>query len=148
MKCRRKPIDPYSYDKGKFVDIRSAKQLRGWKVVNDWTPTVKGNTRKGFVHVPMLVTETAGSSLSFDFEGRAVGIFCAAGPQACILEYSVDGAPFKKSLILIPTGAGNYTFPRVYLFETELVHGHHNLRLRVAKGDKTGCQIRNFVVNE
>lgn len=142
-----KPIDPYSYDKGKFVDIRSAKQLRGWKVVDDWTPTVKGNTRKGFVHVPMLVTETAGSSLSFDFEGRAVGIFCAAGPQACILEYSVDGAPFKK-LDTYTDWSRKLYIPWVYLFETELVPGHHNLRLRVAKGDKTGCQIRNFVVNE
>ena len=111
------------------------------------TPTVKGNTRKGFVHVPMLVTETAGSSLSFDFEGRAVGIFCAAGPQACILEYSVDGAPFKK-LDTYTDWSRKLYIPWVYLFETELVPGHHNLRLRVAKGDKTGCQIRNFVVNE
>lgn len=142
-----KPIDAYSYDKGKFVDIRSAKQLRGWKVVDDWTPTVKGNTRKGFVHVPMLVAETAGSSLSFDFEGRAVGIFCAAGPQACVLEYSVDGAPFKK-LDTYTDWSRKLYIPWVYLFETELAPGQHNLRLRVAKGDKTGCQIRNFVVNE
>lgn len=143
----KKPIDAYSYDKGKFVDIRSAKQLRGWKVVDDWIPTIKGNTRKGFVHVPMLVTETAGSSLSFDFEGRAVGIFCAAGPQACVLEYSVDGAPFKK-LDTYTDWSRKLYIPWVYLFETELAPGQHNLRLRVAKGDKTGCQIRNFVVNE
>ena len=89
-----KPIDSYSYDKGVFADIRSAKQLNGWKVVDDWTPTVKGNTRKGFVHVPMLVADRAGASLSFSFEGCAVGIFCAAGPQACVLEYSVDGAGY------------------------------------------------------
>lgn len=142
-----KPIDAYSYDKGKFVDIRSAKQLRGWKMVDDWAPTVKGNTRKGFVHVPMLVAETAGSSLSFDFEGRAVGIFCAAGPQACVLEYSVDGTPFKK-LDTYTDWSRKLYIPWVYLFETELAPGQHNLRLRVAKGDKTGCQIRNFVVNE
>ena len=56
-----KPIDRYSYDKGAFVDIRSAKQLNGWRVVEDWTPKVKGNTRKGFVNVPMLVTDRAGA---------------------------------------------------------------------------------------
>ena len=67
------PIDAYSYDKGVFIDIRSAKQLNGWKVVEDWMPTVKGNTRKGFVHVPMLVADRASASLSFSFEGRAVG---------------------------------------------------------------------------
>ena len=142
-----KPIDSYSYDKGVFADIRSAKQLNGWKVVDDWTPTVKGNTRKGFVHVPMLVADRAGASLSFSFEGCAVGIFCAAGPQACVLEYSVDGAPFKK-LDTFTDWSRNLYIPWVYMLETELVSGRHTLRLRIAKGERTGCQIRNFVVNQ
>ena len=141
-----KPIDRYSYDKGAFVDIRSAKQLNGWRVVDDWTPEVKGNTRKRFVNVPMLVTDRAGASLSFAFEGRAVGIFCAAGPQSCVLEYSVDGAPFK-SLDTFTSWSGNLYIPWVYMLETELAPGCHMLRLRVARGERTGCQIRNFVVN-
>lgn len=141
------PIDAYSYDKGVFIDIRSAKQLNGWKVVEDWMPTVKGNTRKGFVHVPMLVADRAGASLSLSFEGRAVGIFCAAGPQACLLEYSIDGAPFKK-LDTFTDWSRNLYIPWVYMLETELPSACHTLRLRVAKGDKTGCQIRNFVVNQ
>lgn len=141
------PIDAYSYDKGVFIDIRSAKQLNGWKVVEDWMPTVKGNTRKGFVHVPMLVADRASASLSFSFEGRAVGIFCAAGPQACVLEYSIDGAPFKK-LDTFTDWSRNLYIPWVYMLETELPSACHTLRLRVAKGDKTGCQIRNFVVNQ
>lgn len=141
------PIDTYSYDKGKFMDIRSAKQLHGWRVVDDWMPTVKADTREGFVHVPMLVAETANASLTLDFEGKAIGIFCAAGPQACVLEYSVDGAPFKR--LDTYTNWSNYLYlPWVYLFETELVPGHHKLYLRIAKGSKTGCQIRNFVVNK
>ena len=142
-----KSIDAHSYDKGIFVNIRSAEQLRGWKIVDDWVPTVKGNTRKGFVHVPMLVADRAGASLSFSFEGRAVGIFCAAGPQACVLEYSVDGAPFKK-LDTFTDWSQKLYIPWVYMFETELAPGHHTLRLRVAKGNKTGCQICNFVVNQ
>lgn len=142
-----KPIDRYSYDKGAFVDIRSAKQLNGWRVVDDWTPEVKGNTRKGFVNVPMLVADRAGASLSFAFEGRAVGIFCAAGPQACVLEYSIDGAPFKK-LDTFTAWSQKLYIPWVYMFETELSSDRHTLRLRVAKGAKTGCQIRNFVVNQ
>ncbi len=140
------PIDTYSYDKGKFVDIHSAKQLRGWKVVDDWTPVVKANTRKGFVHVPMLVADRAGATLSFSFEGRAVGIFCVAGPEACVLEYSVDGAPYKK-LDTFTDWSLNLYIPWVYMLETELAQGPHTLQLRVAKGDKTECQIRNFVVN-
>ena len=115
--------------------------------MDDWTPTVKGNTRKGFVHVPMLVADRAGASLSFSFEGRAVGIFCAAGPQACVLEYSVDGAPIKK-LDTFTDWSRNLYIPWVYMLETELASGRHTLRLRIAKGERTGCQIRNFVVNQ
>lgn len=143
----QQPIDPYSYDKGMFADIRSAKQLRGWKVVDDWTPTVETSTRKGFVHVPMLVADRAGASLSFSFEGRAVGIFCAAGPQACVLEYSVDGTPFKK-LDTFTSWSRSLYIPWVYMFETELAPGRHTLQLRVAKGSKNECQIRNFLVNQ
>ena len=141
-----KPIDPFSYDKGKFVDIHSAK-LSGWNIVDNWTPVVKANTRKGFVHVPMLVADRSGANLTFSFEGRGVGIFCAAGPQACVLEYSVDGAPFK-TLDTFTNWSKSLYIPWVYMFETELPSGSHTLQLRVVKGERTGCQIRNFVVNQ
>lgn len=140
------PIDTYSYDKGTFADIRSARQLNGWRVVEEWKPA-SGNTRKGFVNVPMLVAERAGATLSFPFEGRAVGIFCVAGPQACVLEYSVDGAPFKQLDTFTDWSRGLY-IPWVYMLETELTPARHTLRLRVAKGGRTECQIRDFVVNK
>lgn len=146
-KMPKTQLDAYSYTKGKFVDIRSANKLEGWEIVEDWTPSVKANTRKGFVNVPMLTTETAGSTLELDFKGRAIGIFCAAGPQACVLEYSIDGAPFK-SVDTFTSWSKRLYLPWVYMFGTELSHGRHTLKLRVKDGPRTGCQIRNFVVNE
>ena len=140
------PIDTFSYDRGAFADIRSARQLSGWRVVEEWKPA-SGGTRKGFVDVPMLVAERAGATLSFPFEGRAVGIFCVAGPQACVLEYSVDGAPFKR-LDTFTDWSHRLYIPWVYMLETELAPARHVLRLRVAKGGRTECQIRNFVVNK
>lgn len=134
------------YDKGKLIDIRSAKQLHGWKLVEDWVPAIKANTREGFVHVPMLEAERANASLTLEFEGKAIGIFCVAGPQACVLEYSIDGAPFKK-INTYTAWSNNLYLPWVYLFETELKSGPHNLHLRVAEGTRTNCQIRYFVVN-
>lgn len=142
----QKPIDVYSYTDGKFIDIHTAKQLNGWKVIEDWTPKAEAGTRKGFVNVPMLEANRAGASLSLSFEGRAIGFFGVAGPQACVLEYSVDNAPFKKLDTYTQWSNGLY-LPWVYMFETELAEGHHTLKLRVAKGSKTECQIRNFVVN-
>ena len=37
---------------------------------------------------------------------------------------------------------------KLRVLETELVSGRHTLCLRIAKGERTGCQIRNFVVNQ
>lgn len=140
------PLDPFSYDNGQFVPITAASQLNGWKVVDDWAPTVQGDTRPGFVHVPMLVAEKAGASLSLSFEGRAIGIFCATGPQAGVLEYSIDGAPYKKLNTYTPWSPWLY-IPWVFMLETELEPTRHTSRLRMAKGERTGCQIRQFVIN-
>jgi len=143
-----KSIDPYSYDKGIFQNICSTQLLNDWSIVSDWTPTdVNIGTRKGFVHVPMLITDKQGASLLIKFYGRAVGIFCVAGPQACVLEYSVDGLPFK-TLNTFTEWSDNLYLPWVYMFETELTSAHHTLHLCIAKGDKTECQIRNFVINQ
>lgn len=140
-------LDPFSYTKGRFMDIRKVKVQTGWKIVEDWTPAVKVGTRNGFVHVPMLTADRCGASLNLPFEGSAIGIFCVAGPQACVLEYSVDGTPFKKIDTFTEWSSGLY-LPWVYMFETELLPGKHTLYLRIAKGSKVECQIRNFVVNE
>lgn len=142
------PLDPFCYDRGAFLDIHQAKELNGWKLVNDWSPTSpKADTRNGFVHVPMLETQRSGASLILEFTGRSIGIFCVAGPQAGVLEYSIDGAPFKKINTYTPWSGGLY-LPWVYLFETALESKSHTLQLKMVKGEKTECQIRNFVVGK
>ena len=82
----------------------------------------------------------------------AVGIFCVSGPAAGILEYSVDGAPFKK-LDTFTAWSGGLYIPWVYMFDTELPMGKHRLALRMSKDHHpqskgTSCQIRQFVVND
>lgn len=144
----QQPLDPFCYDQGAFMDICLAKKLNGWKIVDNWSPTSsKAGTRNGFVHVPMLETQRPGASLTLEFTGRSIGIFCVAGPQAGILEYSVDGAPFKKIDTYTIWSSGLY-LPWVYLFETEMENKPHILQLKMAKGEKTECQIRNFVVGQ
>lgn len=140
------PIDSFSYFNGHFESINNARNLKGWKIVDDWTPDNGAKTRKGFVNVPMLVADKAGASLSLDFTGRAVGIFCAAGPDACVLEYSIDGTPYK-TIDTYTEWSKNLYLPWVYMLADELADGPHTLNLRIAKGSRTGCQIRNLVVN-
>ena len=146
------PLDGYSYIKGKLVDIRQAHINKGWQLVPSWTPRLIAETRPGFVDVPMLETDRPGAKLTLDFEGTAVGIFCVSGPAAGILEYSIDGAPFKK-LDTFTAWSGGLYIPWVYMFDTELPKGKHRLMLRMSKDHHpqskgTACQIRQFVVNE
>ena len=146
------PLDGYSYTNGKLVDIRQAHINKGWQLVLSWTPRLIAETRPGFVDVPMLETDRPRAKLTLDFEGTAVGIFCVSGPAAGILEYSIDGAPFKK-LDTFTAWSGGLYIPWVYMFDTELPKGKHRLMLRMSKDHHpqskgTACQIRQFVVNE
>lgn len=143
-----RPLDKFCYEQGTFMDIRQAKLLNGWKVIDDWVPTaIKVGTRNGFVHVSMLEAQCVGASLSLNFTGRSIGIFCVAGPQAATLEYSIDGAPFKKIDTYTAWSKSLY-LPWVYLFETELADKSHTLWLKIAEGERAECQIRNFVVGK
>lgn len=145
------PLDEYSYYKGDFIDLKEAKLNRGWKYVPSWRADNKYEKRRGFADVPMLEATRPGDKLTLDFTGKAIGIFCTPGPTAGILEYSIDGAPFKK-LDTFTQWSKYLYIPWVYMFETELDDTTHKLVLRISKDKNpdslgTECQIRNFVVN-
>lgn len=144
-------MDPYSYYEGQFIDIKNARLSGTWNYVENWKPSDDAGTRKGFVEVPMLEASQGGDKLTLDFKGKAIGIFCVAGPKAGILEYSVDGAPMKQLDTHTAWSDGLY-IPWVFMLETQLADTNHTLVLRVAKeankeSGRTACQIRNFVVN-
>lgn len=148
----QKPLDEYCYDGGDFLDIGEAKLGRGWTVVPTWHPTDGAGTRQGFVDVPMLMTEKAGSRLTLDFTGRAIGICCAAGPSSGILEYCIDGGS-PKQLDTFTYWSGGLYIPWVFMLETELEQGPHRLELKMSSQKNehskgTACHIRNFVVNK
>lgn len=148
----KQPLDSFSYYKGDFIDIRNARPGKGWQYHESWHPDDKAGKRKGFVDVPMIEAKKPGDKLTLDFKGKAIGIFCVSGPQAGILEYSVDGAPYKELDMFTEWSSGLY-IPWVYMLETELKDTDHKLVLRISKKKNsrskgTECQIRNFVVNQ
>lgn len=146
-----KPLDTFSYTQGNFIDIRHAKTSKGWQLVNSWNPADNFEKRKGFVNTPMLEANNPGDKLTLPFTGKAIGIFCVAGPSSGILEYSIDGSTFKKVDTFTEWSSSLY-LPWVYMFETELENKLHTLVLRISKEKNrdskgTQCIIRNFVVN-
>ena len=75
-----------------------------------------------------------------------------AGPDAGIIEYSVDGRPYKKK-DLFTEWSGKLYIPWVTMLESELEEGEHEITIRMAKEHNpsskgTACQIFYFTVNE
>ena len=145
------PLDKFSYFNGKLIDPREANVKKGWQYETPWTPKEKGNVRDKYKNVGILETLTAGSELEFSFAGTTIGIYCLAGPNAGILEYSIDGGKFK-TLDLFTKWSKNLYILWLYILENELTDKDHKITLRMsadknANSKGTACQIYYFAVN-
>ena len=147
----QKPLDPFSYVHGRFEPISKAKIAKGWTLVRNWKPSDSVGTREGFVNVEVLESSVPGSLLTLDFKGRAIGILVTSGPDAGIVEYSIDGSPFAK--------ADQYTqwskwlhLPWVVMLDDQLQDGKHRVTVRISAEKNpqslgTACRIHQFVAN-
>lgn len=150
-KIPKKKLDVFSYSKGEYVNIKDAKLIKGWQYIKKWMPADVGG-REGFEDVPVLETITAGAELQITFTGTAAGVFVAAGPDAGVLETSIDGGPFTKK-DLFTKWSSSLHLPWVYVLQDDLINGKHTMVVRMSiehnpasKGN--ACRIVYFVVNE
>ena len=133
------------------MDIKSAELGAGWKIDPAWKPSDNAGTRPGFVNVPMLVATEPGATLTLKFDGTAVGIFVASGPDAGTVEYRIDGGPFRPQ-DLFTAWSATLHLPWAFVLKGELAPGRHALELRVAptanaKSKGHAVRIAFFLVN-
>ena len=148
------PLDRFSYDAGALLGIEEASELSGFKLIERCDPRadgVGGGVRDGFVNVPMLVGTEAGASLSLNFEGRAVGLWVAAGPDSGEIEFRIDGGPWETQGLFTPWSRGLH-LPWVYVLAAELESKPHTLELRISAAKHPNsvghsCRIAHFVFN-
>ncbi|MCM2373385.1 SGNH/GDSL hydrolase family protein [Aporhodopirellula aestuarii] len=148
------PIDRFSYDRGRYVPLDSIKDADGFEVVSDCDPTsdgVGGSVRDGFANVPMLVATKPNASFSMTFDGRAVGLFIAAGPDAGVISYQIDGGPTKTRDLFTKWSRGLH-IPWVVLLESELEPGTHEIKIQTTdrKNESSrghACRIVHLLVN-
>ena len=142
----KRPLDFHSYYTAKLVSIDKAQNLTGFKINQNWQPHSSERTRKGFVNVPMLVSNDNSDSFQFNFDGKGIGLWVVAGPDAGDIEYSIDG---KKGYLKLPTKwSGKLHLPWAYMLDTELSSGPHTLIVKNAsKSNKKAVRIVNFLVN-
>ena len=99
----------------------------------------------------MLHADEPGAELEVRFEGRAIGAYVVAGPDAGILELSVDRGPFKKINLFHRFSKGLH-YPRTVMFASDLKPGPHKVHVRLASGkNKTtpgnAARVIQFVAN-
>jgi sialidase-1 len=136
---------------GKYVAIEKANYDTKWKLAKDWTPSDNLQTRDGFVHVPVLESTEPGASLSFSFEGTAVGISIVSGADAGIISYSIDNSAYKK-MDLYTQWSQMLHLPWYLILGSGLKNGKHLLNLKIdesANKESKGhaCRIVHFFVN-
>ncbi|MFY0625765.1 MAG: SGNH/GDSL hydrolase family protein [Reichenbachiella sp.] len=146
------PLDPFSYENGKLIDQQMAKTSKGWEIDTLWNPNDGTRTRPNYVDVPMLISETPGSSLSLKFEGTAIGLAVAAGRDAGIIEYRIDKGEWKKQN-LFTQWSTNVHLPWYYTLSGDLENKKHLLEVKISdqKDDRSighACRIRYFYVNK
>jgi hypothetical protein len=145
------PLDKYSYSNGILVEPNPPKPIKGWQMVENWNPADGKGTRANYINVPMLVGEYPGKIIKFQFKGNAVGIAVAAGPDAGIIEYSIDESDWKKQDLFTQWSSGLY-LPWFYTLGSGLKAGKHTLQIRLTDeknpesiGNK--CVLRYFYFN-
>ncbi len=146
------PLDEYPYSKGVLKEVNPPKPIKGWKYEKNWNPYNEIKTRQNYVDVPMLIGKYPAKVLRFPFKGNAVGIAVAAGPDAGIIEYSVDESDWKKVDLFTPWSKTLY-LPWYYTLESGLKNRKHTLQIRISdkkNPESTGyrCMIRYFYFNE
>jgi len=145
------PYDPFCYSNGQIISFETASKLDGFEIVSVWNPPIQAGTREGYVNVDMLVGDKPGDSFELKFKGTAVGIMVAAGPDAGMIEYSIDGHdPVKVDLFT--QWSSRLYLPWYKTLAAELGNGTHVLNVKLSK-DKNpeslghGCIVKGFYLN-
>lgn len=140
------PIDKYSYFNGRFLSPAKATLADGWKFSEPEWNDLPGGKRKRYLDRPLLHCETPGKPIRLKFEGQAIGAFVSAGPDAGILEFSIDGE--RKGIVdLYHRYSRGLHYPRSVMFAHDLPSGHHEIELSVKAGKRSAVRILEFCIN-
>jgi lysophospholipase L1-like esterase len=145
------PVDEYAYSRGVLIEPNPPKPIKGWEMIKNWEPIDGASTRQNYTSVPMLVGTWPGQVIKFPFEGNAVGIAVAAGPDAGIIEYSIDNSSWQK-LDLFTKWSSGLHLPWFYTLGAGLKNRRHMLQIRLTdeknpESNGNVCRLRYFYFN-
>lgn len=144
-------LNQFSYESGRFLDASMAKIDKNWSIIEKWNPNDGTGTRSDFVDVPMLSSNKIGSKLHLKFKGNVIGVAVAAGQDAGVIEYRVDGKNWKK-YDLFTQWSKSLHLPWFCTLENTLTDSEHTLEIKIlaeknVQSIGNACRIRYFYVN-
>lgn len=144
-------IDKFSYINGEYVNIKNAKSDHDWTFMENWSPANSLVKHKMCVNVPVLFSGKPGAEFGLSFKGKAIGICAVTGPDAGIIEYSIDGK-YSGIVDLYTQWSSQYDLPWYVIFEDELSKSDHFLKLKISdkknmQSEGNACCILKFLVN-
>ncbi len=145
------PLDDANYDNGILLGPNPRRKIKGWDMIENWKPLYQVGTRANYTNVPMLVGEYPGEIVKFQFKGNVVGIAVAAGPDAGIIEYSIDNSDWQKQDLFSQWSKQLY-LPWYYTLASGLTNKKHTLQIRLiedknAESAGNKCVLRYFYFN-
>ncbi|MCC9602552.1 SGNH/GDSL hydrolase family protein [Stieleria sp. JC731] len=125
-------LDPFSFAKGDFLPRENVNVSDDWQWKQpDWD-SIGGGFRSRFAGRELCVAESPSSECEIAFHGNAFGLYVLAGPDAGVVEYSVDGGVWEKQDLYHRFSRGLH-YPRTVVLKSELSDGDHKVRLRVSR---------------
>jgi sialidase-1 len=144
-------LDPFCYEDGRIVETGKMNESKGWVFIEKWIPSDETPTREGYVNIPLLEGTEPGKIMTYRFKGTTIGLAVVAGPDAGIIEYSIDGKNWESRDLFTKWSVGLH-LPWYLILSDGLNNGSHKLRLRLSSTKNTAskgtsCRIRYFLVN-
>jgi|GEM_PF-438325 len=126
-------LDSASWDKGKLFAPRIAKKLNGFAVEKNYDAAGEGGkVRVGWNERPQLIGHKPGDSFELNFQGSAVAIQVIAGPEAGIIEHSVDGSDWVEQDLFVEKNSFKLHLNRIYILRDGLdPNKEHSLSVRI-----------------
>ena len=146
-----KLFNEHSYVRGRFLSPGKAKLAGGWKWSQPNWKSLKGGKRGRYLGKHLLHVDKPEGAATIEFEGSAIGAFVLAGPDAGIVEYSIDGGK-TLSLDLRHRYSRGLHYPRSVMFAHDLKPGKHVIKLSSSKNKNPASaghviRILQFCVN-
>ena len=139
-------IDDRSFTEGRFLSPSSINLSKGWKFSEpDWKQ-IKGAKRARYLGLPLLHSEGNAHPLRFEFEGRTIGAFILAGPDAAKIRVRIDGNE-KQEFELYHHYSRNLHYPRSVIFAKNLKFGKHIIEVEpLISGNRNAVRIMEFCI--